>query len=50
VEYYIHTSETRERDHFRVEGYEEPLENFVSIDTTEDTPEESLSKILSNLS
>lgn len=50
VEFYIHTSEPRERDHFRVEGYEEPLKNFVSIDTTKDTPEESLSKILSNLS
>ena len=48
-EFYIHTTEPRERDHYRVENYEEPLEKFISIDTTIDTPEESLNKILTKI-
>jgi adenylylsulfate kinase-like enzyme len=48
-EFYIHTTEPRERDHYRVENYEKPLEKFVSIDTTIDTPEESLNKILDKI-
>jgi adenylylsulfate kinase-like enzyme len=48
-EFYIHTTEPRERDHYRVENYEKPLEKFVSIDTTIDTPEESLNKILAKI-
>lgn len=46
VEFYVHTSEPRERDHFAVKGYQPPVENFVDIDTTEDSPEESLTKVL----
>ena len=46
VEFYVHTSEPRERDHFAVKGYQPPAENFVDIDTTEDSPEESLTKVL----
>jgi adenylylsulfate kinase-like enzyme len=49
LELYIHTSEPRERDCYRVEDYEPPLENFISIDTTIDTPEQSLKKILKNV-
>lgn len=45
-EIYVHTSEVRERDHFHVKGYQPPQENFIDIDTTEDTPEQSLQKIL----
>jgi|TARA_B110000908_G_scaffold93341_1_gene110560 adenylylsulfate kinase len=48
-EFYIHTTEPRERDHFKVKDYEPPLDNFISIDTTEDNPEESLIKILSKI-
>ena len=47
LEFYIHTTEPRERDQFRVEGYEAPISNFIDIDTTIDTPEESFGKILS---
>ena len=47
IEFYVHTSEPRERDHFRVENYEAPVENFIDIDTTEDTPEQSFEKVLS---
>ena len=49
VEIYIHTSEPRERDHFKSEAYVAPKENFIDIDTTVDTPEESLQKIISKL-
>ena len=48
-EIYIHTSETRERDSFAVKGYQAPLENFIDIDTTEDTPEQSLQKIINQI-
>jgi adenylylsulfate kinase len=45
-EFYIHTTEPRERDHFAVKGYQPPQENFIDIDTTYDTPQKSLKKIL----
>lgn len=48
-EIYIHTSEARERDHFHVKGYQPPLENYIDIDTTNDTPEQSLKKILDEI-
>lgn len=46
VEFYVHTSEPRERDHFAVKGYQAPVENFVDIDTTTATPKESLEEVL----
>jgi len=46
TELYVHASEPRERDCYRVEDYEKPLENFIDIDTTFDTPEQSLKKII----
>ena len=48
-EIYIHTSEARERDHFKASAYVAPKENFINIDTTEDTPEESLKKIIDEI-
>src|SRR6056300_716957 len=45
VEIYVHTSEPRERDHFKVEGYEPPTEAFIDIDTTEDSPDISFAKL-----
>tara|TARA_R110000796_G_scaffold778_2_gene3024 strand:- start:780 stop:1220 length:441 start_codon:yes stop_codon:yes gene_type:complete len=45
-EFYIHTSEERERDCYHVKGYQKPINNFLDVDTTEDTIEESLLKIL----
>lgn len=45
-EIYVHTSEVRERDHFKAMAYVAPKENFIDIDTTDDTPEESFKKIL----
>lgn len=49
VEIYIHTSETRERDHFKAEAYVAPQENFIDVDTTEDSPTESFAKLLKKL-
>lgn len=49
VEVYVHTSEPRERDHFKSEAYVAPKNNFIDIDTTLDGPEESLNKLISQL-
>jgi len=46
MEFYVHTSEERERDFYHVEDYETPLDNFVDVDTTEDSPILSLEKII----
>ena len=47
VEFYVHTTESRERDHFKAIAYTPPLANFVDIDTTYDTEEQSFEKVLS---
>ena len=41
VEFYVHTSEPRERDQFKAIAYTPPTIDYVDIDTTIDTPEES---------
>ena len=41
VEFYVHTSEARERDHFKAIAYTPPTSDYVDIDTTEDTVEQS---------
>ena len=46
IEFYVHTSEPRERDHFKAVAYVAPQDNFIDIDTTEDTPEQSFEKVL----
>jgi adenylylsulfate kinase len=48
-EIYVHTSQPRERDQFRAEAYIAPKKNFIDIDTTLDSPEESLKKIINQL-
>tara|TARA_B110000977_G_scaffold155080_1_gene197247 strand:+ start:426 stop:857 length:432 start_codon:yes stop_codon:yes gene_type:complete len=48
-EIYVHTSESRERDHFKAEAYIAPKYNFIDIDTTNDIPEQSLKKILDEI-
>tara|TARA_R110001583_G_scaffold11117_1_gene50899 strand:- start:39 stop:470 length:432 start_codon:yes stop_codon:yes gene_type:complete len=48
-EIYVHTSEPRERDHWKAISYIGPNENYINIDTTDDTPEESLQKILNQI-
>lgn len=46
IEFYVHTRSKRERDHFKVDGYEQPEENFFDIDTTKDNPNTSFNKIV----
>jgi len=48
-EIYVHTSQPRERDHFKAIAYVAPSKNFIDIDTTEDTPEQSFKKLISHL-
>lgn len=46
VEFYVHTNEPRERDHFKAIAFTPPLANFVDIDTTYDTEDQSFNKVL----
>ena len=46
LEVYLHTTEIRGRENFFVKDYEKPLENFIDIDTTHKSKEESLHEIL----
>ena len=48
-EIYVHTSKPRERDHFKAIAYNAPKDNYIDIDTTYDTPEESIIKILKEI-
>jgi adenylylsulfate kinase-like enzyme len=48
-EIYVHTSEPRERDHFKVEAYVAPKTNFIDIDTTNNSPEQSFSQLTAQL-
>ena len=45
LEVYLHTTEIRGREDFHVEDYEPPLENFLDIDTTNQTERESTDAI-----
>jgi adenylylsulfate kinase-like enzyme len=49
VEIYVHSLVKRERSHFDAIGYVAPKDNFIDIDTSLDTPEESLRKLLKEL-
>lgn len=48
-EIYVHTTEPRERDHFKATAYTPPLENYIDIDTTKDSINESFEKILNEI-
>lgn len=46
VEVYVHTSETRGREDYFVKEYGQPTENYLDIDTTNESVEESVKKVL----
>ena len=48
-EIYVHTTESRERDHFKAIAYNPPLNNYIDIDTTEDSIQESFEKLLNEI-
>ena len=50
VEFYVHTTELRGRENYFCENYEKPEKNFINIDTTEKTIEETINIIFKNLS
>ena len=45
-EVYIHTTDVRGRENFFVKEYEAPTEKYLSIDTTNESIEESTKKVL----
>ena len=47
TEIYIHKTDARQRESFAVTDYELPLENFIDINTTGHTPQESFEEIVS---
>ena len=49
LEFYVNTSENRERDHFKSIAYVAPYKDFINVDTTYDTPEQSFEKIINIL-
>lgn len=46
IEIYVHTSEVRGRENFFVKEYGVPTENYLSIDTTNESVDESAQKVL----
>jgi len=46
VEIYVHTNRKRQREQFKVEGYEIPEINFFDMDTTSDNPVQSFTKLV----
>ena len=48
-EVYIHTTDIRGRENFHVQNYEEPLENFIDVDTTDKRVYDSLQEIREKL-
>ena len=49
VELYVHCFIDRGRTHFHVPNYEPPTENFIDVDTTNDSEFESIQKIRKQL-
>ncbi len=49
VEFYVHTTDIRGREHFHTDEYEQPSENFVDINTTGVNPQESLNEIIKHI-
>ena len=48
-EIYVHTTEPRERDHFKAIAYNPPIANFIDINTTYDSIQESFKKLLNEI-
>jgi adenylylsulfate kinase-like enzyme len=49
VEIYVHTTEIRGREKYHSTDYEKPCANFIDVDTTTQTPEESLRFIINSI-
>ena len=49
TEIYVHTSEIRGKEKFHVKDYEPPIENFIDLDTTNLTVEESFHRLMERI-
>lgn len=49
VEFYVHTTDIRGREHFHTDEYEKPTENYVDVDTTNVEIQISLNQIIENI-
>jgi adenylylsulfate kinase-like enzyme len=49
TELYVHTTEIRGREHFHTDEYESPSDNFIDVNTTNISPEDSLKYIMNIL-
>lgn len=49
TEVYVHCSDVRGREHYHAKDYEEPINNFLDLDTTNDTPKQSFKKIIEEI-
>jgi len=48
-EIYVYKTDPRQRENYAVADFEEPLENFIGINTTGRTPEQSIAEIWEKL-
>jgi adenylylsulfate kinase-like enzyme len=49
VEFYVHTTDIRGREHFHTDEYEKPTENYIDIDTTNVDPQILLNEIVKHI-
>lgn len=49
LEIWTHTTQPRSKDHYHVKDYEEPITNYLDLDTGLFTPDECIEIILSEL-
>ena len=49
TEIYVHCEDERGREEYHVKNYEPPLNNFLNLDTTNETPKQSFKTILNYL-
>lgn len=49
VEIYIHSNRKKSKDLQKVDGYEQPTENFFDLDTTSDNSTQSFTKLIHHL-
>jgi adenylylsulfate kinase len=46
IEVFVHTTEIRGRENYFVSDYQQPVENYFDLDTTNETVEDSVKKLL----
>lgn len=49
VEIFVHTTEIRGREQYHVENYQTPIENYIDVDTTNQTISQSIAHIISHI-